>query len=62
MIRITAKRDGFRRCGIAHPEKATLYPNDKFNKTELEALKNEPMLVVEENVDAKEAKKEQDDK
>lgn len=57
MIRITSKKEGFRRCGIAHSTKPKLYPNDKFNKTELETLINEPMLIVEEDVPASEKKK-----
>ena len=48
MIRITSKRDGFRRCGIAHPKGATEYPDDRFSQEQLETLKAEPMLVVEE--------------
>jgi len=48
MIRITAKTDGFRRCGIAHSKEPTEYPDDHFNKKELELLKEEPMLSVEE--------------
>ena len=47
MIKITSKKEGFRRCGIAHPAKATEYENNKFTKTQLAALKKEPMLVVE---------------
>jgi hypothetical protein len=48
IIRITSKRDGFRRGGIAHPFKATDYDVSVFSKKQLEALKSEPMLVVEE--------------
>lgn len=47
MIRIISKKDGFRRCGVAHPETATDYDDDKFTKKELERLKNEPMLIVQ---------------
>lgn len=47
-IRITAKKDGFRRCGIAHSKNLTDYPGDKFNAAQLKALKAEPMLVVQE--------------
>jgi hypothetical protein len=47
MIRITAKKDGFRRGGISHPAAATEYPDNKFTPAELEVLKKEPMLVVE---------------
>jgi len=46
-IKITAKKDGFRRCGIAHPAAATEYPADKFTPKELKVLQAEPMLVVE---------------
>jgi Mu-like prophage FluMu N-terminal domain/HeH/LEM domain len=47
-IRITAKRDGFRRCGLSHPAMATNHPADRFDEEQLAALKKEPMLVVEE--------------
>lgn len=46
MIQITAKRDGFRRCGIAHPKEATQYPDKRFTADQLKTLQNEPMLVV----------------
>ena len=48
MIRITSKRDGFRRAGIAHPATPTDYANEVFTKQQLAQLKAEPMLVVEE--------------
>jgi hypothetical protein len=48
MIRITSKSEGFRRCGVVHPSTATEYPDERFSKKELEVLKAEPMLVVEE--------------
>ncbi|MBE3574546.1 MAG: hypothetical protein IMW99_03690 [Firmicutes bacterium] len=48
MIRIVSKRDGFRRCGIEHPSRPVLYPNDRFSPEELARLKSEPMLVVDE--------------
>ena len=47
MIRITSKRHNFRRCGVAHPKGPVDYPDDKFSKKALEALKAEPMLTVE---------------
>lgn len=47
MVRIVAKRPGFRRCGIAHPETATLYPLDRFTKDQLSALQAERWLVVD---------------
>ncbi|MCF6267629.1 MAG: HI1506-related protein [Desulfuromusa sp.] len=49
MIVITAKKDGFRRGGIAHSKEATEYPDGKFTKKQLAALQAEPMLVVEVN-------------
>lgn len=59
-IRITAKQDGFRRCGIAHPATPTEYPGDQFSKKELEQLKAEPMLVVEEIPEAENPGKDPD--
>ena len=47
MIRITAKKDGFRRAGISHAG-ARDYPDERFTPQELAMLKAEPMLVVEE--------------
>ncbi|APC16294.1 hypothetical protein BLL42_11350 [Pseudomonas frederiksbergensis] len=43
---ITAKRDGFRRCGIAHPGKPTSYPDDFFTEEQLRALDKEPQLIL----------------
>lgn len=54
MIRITSKRDGFRRCGVAHPAKPTEHPNDKFSKKELVKLKADSMLIVDEIPDREE--------
>lgn len=45
-IVITAKRDGFRRCGIAHPIKPTSYPDDFFTEEQLRALDKEPQLIL----------------
>lgn len=50
MIRIRSIKDGFRRCGVAHPAKPIDYSNDHFTKEELKILKNEPMLFVEEGL------------
>ena len=47
MIIITAKKDGFRRCGIAHSAKRVEYPADAFSSEQLAELQAEPMLVVE---------------
>lgn len=44
---ITAKKDGFRRAGLAHPAKATEHPDGRFTPTQLAALQAEPMLVVQ---------------
>ncbi len=52
MIRITSKKAGFRRCGVAHPGETTEYPNDRFSKKEIAILEAEPMLVVEHVKDA----------
>ncbi len=48
MIRITAKQDGFRRAGMAHTKEPKEYPDNKFTRDQLKALKEEPMLIVEE--------------
>jgi len=47
MIRITSKKDGFRRCGIAHTLAAIDYPNDQFSEEQIKQLLTEPNLVVE---------------
>jgi len=50
VVTIASRRDGFRRCGVAHPEAETTYdPQDKdfpFSENDLEILMAEPMLVV----------------
>jgi hypothetical protein len=46
-VRITSKRDGFRRCGIEHPAQPAVYPDGRFTDEELARLKAEPMLIVE---------------
>ncbi len=46
MIIITSKRDGFRRCGMAHPAAATEYADDAFTGEQLKTLRAEPMLTV----------------
>ena len=46
MIRIQSKKQGFRRCGIAHPEAPTDYKDDFFSEKQLAQLKAEPMLIV----------------
>lgn len=47
-IRIRSKKDGFRRAGMAHPAEWTEYPASAFTPEQLEAIKAEPMLQVEE--------------
>ena len=56
MIKITSKKDGFRRCGVAHPKGPTEYKDDRFDKNELAVLKAEPMLVVMSGDDEGKAK------
>lgn len=46
MIRIISKKEGFRRCGVAHSETPTDYDDDHFTEEELERLNKEPMLIV----------------
>lgn len=46
MITITSKKDGFRRCGVAHPGVATEYPDERFDVEALAILRSEPMLTV----------------
>ncbi len=52
MITITAKRDGFRRCGVAHSKEPTEYKDDVFTPEQLKILQGEPMLVVQIAEDA----------
>lgn len=60
MIEITSKRDGFRRCGLVHGTRKTVYPDDRFTEDELNVLNAEPMLTIalvqEEESPAQEAK------
>jgi hypothetical protein len=48
MLRIAAKKDGFRRCGVAFPAAGGDYPASAFTADEIGRLKAEPMLVVHE--------------
>lgn len=47
MIEIISKRDGFRRCGVAHPKVSTSYPDGFFTARQIDELVAEPMLVVD---------------
>lgn len=46
MIQIVGKKEGFRRCGLAHPKGAVDYPDGHWTEEQLAALEAEPMLVV----------------
>lgn len=45
-IQITARRDGFRRLGIAHSANTVTWPDDQFSDSELQILENDPNLIV----------------
>ncbi|GJL37206.1 hypothetical protein TUM17576_40260 [Enterobacter hormaechei] len=47
-ITITSKRDGFRRCGVAHRDVPVTWPDGQFTAAEIAILKSEPQLVVHE--------------
>ncbi len=52
ILRITAKRAGFRRAGLAHSTAPTDHPISAFSSEQLAALRNEAMLtVIEIDVD-----------
>ena len=46
-LRITAKRPGFRRAGIAHPAEPVVHLPGQFTPAQVEALMADPGLVVE---------------
>lgn len=48
ILRITSRRAGFRRCGVAHPAVATHHSRSRWSAEEVDQLKAEPMLIVEE--------------
>ena len=48
ILRITSRRAGFRRCGAAHLAVATDHARTRWSAEEIEQLKAEPMLIVEE--------------
>ena len=45
-ITITSKRDGFRRCGVAHRDVPVTWPDGHFTDEEITILRAEPSLVV----------------
>ena len=47
-IRIVSKKEGFRRCGMAHSEVPTFHDPDVFDNGQLADLEAEPMLIVDE--------------
>lgn len=47
---ITARRDGFRRGGIAHSAAGTFYPDGALTEEQLQAFREDPQLVVIEQV------------
>ncbi len=47
-LTITAKRDGFRRCGVAHSDTPVVWPAGTFTEEQIAILKSEPQLVVHE--------------
>lgn len=46
-VRIVSKKAGFRRCGMSHPDSAVTHEPGTFTVEQLEALKGEPMLIVD---------------
>lgn len=47
MVKIKAKKEGFRRCGTAFSTQWKEFPDSHFSKAEKDILKAEPMLVME---------------
>lgn len=48
IYRITAHRDGHRRAGMAHSTRPVDHPADRFTKAQLEQLRADPRLVIQE--------------
>ncbi|CUX41646.1 hypothetical protein AGR7C_Lc100154 [Agrobacterium deltaense Zutra 3/1] len=47
LVRVTSKRDGFRRAGIAHSSRPVDYRPGQLSPEQLEAILAEPVLTVE---------------
>ena len=47
MIKITSKKDGFRRCGVVHTKRTQTHDDKRFSDEELAQLSADVMLVVE---------------
>lgn len=60
-LKIYSKREGFRRCGMAHPVGPVIHPDGTFTPEQVERLKKEPMLIVMEVEEAKPAEKSEGD-
>ncbi|HBV4538956.1 TPA: hypothetical protein MDY69_000547 [Klebsiella pneumoniae] len=45
-ITITSKRNGFRRCGVAHRDVPVTWPDGSFTDEQIAILRAEPALVV----------------
>ena len=45
---IQSRKDGFRRCGVAHSAERTEYPDGHWSDADLAILKAEPQLMVVE--------------
>ena len=50
-VTVTARRDGFHRCGVPHPVSPVEYPAGHWSEEQLERLRAEPMLVVADTAD-----------
>ena len=50
-VTITATRDGFWRCGVAHPASPVDHPEGRWTGDELDRLRAEPALVVAATAD-----------
>jgi hypothetical protein len=46
VVTIKAKRNGFRRCGVAHSDKPTTWQQGDFTSEQWEALLKEPQLII----------------
>lgn len=46
-VRIRARYEGFRRCGVTHHLEPTVHADDRFTDEEMKVLEAEPMLTVE---------------
>lgn len=47
-LKVTARADHFRRCGFAFTGEATVIPLADLTEEQVEQLKKEPLLVVQE--------------